>query len=346
MTIRATRLLSTTGLLLFAMLLSGCGSFTLDTVPTIAALPTLAPSPVSTATSAVGEGIGTPFDLTQEPSPTPAVLSTAPLGPISAAAGGDLPTLSPGVGGSQSPVIEYFMASPEPAAPGEPVVLIWSTLDGTNAAIYRLDTDGQQGESWPVDLQGSLTIFPETISQPEIYILILTNGIDTVEERLTVEVTCGSTWFFSPPPDAICPTGEPASSPAVIQEFEHGQMVLIEELDLIIILFEDLITESDQSKPAWRSMPNPYEEGMQEILPAVPPPDGKSYPQHGFGSVWQYTPAVKDRLGWAVDGEIPFDTTYQNGLGNDGEQFYFTNTQGEVITLVPDGLGWLVAGYD
>jgi hypothetical protein len=345
MTIRATKLLSSIGLLLFVMLASGCGSFALDTVPTIAALPTLAPSPVSTATSAVGEGVGTPFALTQEPSSTPAVLSTAPLGPTSAA-GGDLPTLSQGVGGSQSPEIEYFMASPEQAKPGEPVVLIWSTLYGTNAAIYRLDVSGQQGESWPVDLQGSLTILPEAISQPEIYILTLTNGIDTVEERLTIEVTCGSTWFFSPPPDDICPTGNPASSPAVIQEFEHGQMVLIEELDLIIILFEDLITESDQSKPAWRSMPNPYQEGMEEIQPAVPPPEGKSYPQHGFGSVWQYTPAVRDRLGWAVDGEVRFDTTYQNGLGDEGDQFYFTNTQGEVITLVPDGKGWLVAGYD
>jgi hypothetical protein len=134
MTIRATRLLSTIGLLLFTMFLSGCGGFTLDTVPTIAALPTLAPSPVSTATSAVGEGAETPFALTQELSSTPAVLSTAPLGPTSAAGGG-LSTLSPGVEGSQSPVIEYFMASPEPAAPGEPVVLIWSTLYGTNAAI-------------------------------------------------------------------------------------------------------------------------------------------------------------------------------------------------------------------
>jgi hypothetical protein len=332
--------------ILSALFASGCSSLAIDTVPTVAPLPTLEPSQVSTSTPAISEGEQTPLAPTLAASPTPPVSPTLPLGPTSAISGNELPTPSQGIGGAQSPVIEYFMASPEQATPGEAVVLVWSTLYGTNAAIVQLDADGQQGESWQVDLKGSLTVYPESAAQPETYILTLTDGITTIEERLTIEVTCGFSWFFSPPPDDICPTEEPTSSPAVTQEFEHGQMVLIEELDLIIILFEDLITESDQSKPAWRSILNPYEEGMEEIEPAVPPPDGKIYPQHGFGTVWRYTATVEDRLGWAVAGEVSFDTTYQNGLGDEGEQFYFTNTQGEVITLVPDGKGWLVAGYE
>ncbi|MBN1122377.1 MAG: hypothetical protein JXJ17_14980 [Anaerolineae bacterium] len=315
-------------------------------MPTVAPLPTLEPSQVSTSTPAIVESEQTLIAPTLATSPTLPVSPTSPLGSTSAISESELPTLSQGMGGSQSPVIEYFMASPEQAAPGEPVVLVWATLYGTNAAITQLDADGQQGESWTVELEGSLTVSPASAFQPETYILTLTNGITVIEERLTIEVTCGFSWFFSPPPDDICPTGEPASSPAGMQEFERGKMVLIEELDLIIILFEDLITESDQSKPAWRSIPNPYEEGMEGIEPAVPPPDGKSYPQHGFGTVWRYTATVEDRLGWAVSGEVSFNTTYQNGLGDEGEQFYFTNIQGEVITLVPDGKGWLVAGYE
>ncbi len=331
---------------LSALFASGCSGLAIDTVPTIVPLPTLEPSQVSTSTPAVVEGDQTPIAPTLVASPTLPVSPTSPLGPTSAISENELPVPSQGAGGSQSPVIEYFMASPEQAAPGETVVLVWSTLYGTNAAIYRVDADGQQGDSWPVDLQGSLIVYPESAARSETYVLTLTNGIAAIEERLAIEVTCGFSWFFSPPPDDICPTAEPASSPAVTQEFEHGQMVLIEELDLIIILFEDLITQSDQSKPAWRSVSNPYEEGMQEIDPAVPPPDGRYYPRHGFGTVWRYTATVEDRLGWAVTGEVSFNTTYQNGLGDEGEQFYFTNTQGEVITLVPDGKGWLVAGYE
>jgi hypothetical protein len=325
----------TGGLLAAALALAGCRAFVAD-VPTIAPLPTLTPSPTITDTP-----IPSPTSNVTPTAPltaTPAVTSTPPLGPSATldpfgTPGGVSPAFGP-------PVVNYFVATPEDPAPGEPLILFWSSQGATDAFVYRVEEDGQPGRTWTVDPSGSLTL--ESVAPDEdgtaTYVLAVTNAAATVEEELTVALglACGETWFFASEETdeaegetAACPDGPESTSQAVYQPFEKGRMFWIGETGEIIILF------NDGDEPAWLAVtetgpePGPDDQGDE-------PPQGLIRPLRGFGAVWTNNADVQNRLGWATAPESPFETTLQRG----GGQIALTGPAGEAIVLLPDGEAW------
>ncbi len=333
------------GVFLALIVCVGCSEW-LGEVPTVAALPTLTASPAPSPTPAVAPvtstSVPTPTE-TLTPTSTPAGTPTPPLGVTSTPAANETPI--PGLTTGREPHIVYFAATPEEVSPDEPILLFWSSQNGTEAAIYRRDENGTPGRTWAVALEGSLTVTAEAIGRSEIYVLAVTNGITTVEREVRVKVTCPFTWFFAPGPEDSCPQNEPVVSLAVTQEFERGRMIWLAANDQIVVLFNDFPTSPNESNPAWLLVADPFIEGSPESDPSIQPPSGLFQPVRGFGEVWRNMSGVRDRLGWATSSEIPFMSVTQSGRVGEDEQLYLTNQLGEVIALIPDGQGWLVVAF-
>jgi hypothetical protein len=329
-----------------ALLVTGCTAVVGDEVD-VAALPTLTPSPVMTVTPALGAG-GQPGYPNQPLTPTITLTpaqATQALGPTSTLNPAAFPTINPNLPTTVAPTVSYFVATPEHAREGEPVMLIWTTEGGTDAAVYRLNADSTPGQTWVVDLEGSLTVTPRDGFSMETYVLAVTNGVATVEQSLTFDVLCGRTWFFQPQPEDLCPTADPLRANAVMQEFEHGRMIRLASTGEIVVLFDDFPTSAGAQNPAWLRVADPYTEGALVEDPSIEPPPGLVEPERGFGMIWRDTPGVRDRLGWAVGPEQPYTSTQQTTQTPLGEQIFFTDPLDQVITLIPAQQGWLVAGF-
>jgi hypothetical protein len=327
-----------------ALLITGC-SAVVGSEFDVAALPTLTPSPAMTIAPVLGAGQG---DSNEAPTATITLTpgpATQALGPTSTINPAAFPTTNPNQPTTAAPTIAYFVATPEEARAGEPVMLIWTTEGGTDAAVYRLNADSTPGQTWVVDLEGSLTVTPRDGFSTETYVLAVTNGVATVEQSLTLSVQCSRTWFFQPAPDDLCPAADPLRTDAITQEFEHGRMVRLASTGEIVVLFDDFPTSAGAQNPAWLRVADPYSEGAPIDDPSIEPPPGLLEPERGFGLIWRDTPGVRDRLGWAVGPEQPYTATQQSSQTPLGEQLFFTDFLDQVITLVPAQQGWLVAGF-
>jgi hypothetical protein len=345
----------------FSILLPGCESW-LAAVPTVAPLPTLTPSPVATDIPLADVASAVPLTpsatATVTLTPTGFGTPTPPLGATPTLAPGE--TRTPGAVAYSdlvAPEVGYFVAFPREVQPGEESLLFWSTSGGSAAAVYALNPDGSRGQSWSVAAEGSLSVTPRATGRDAVYVLAVTNGITTVEQRVYITTTCDQFWFFSPPPEEGCPDGLPGSMQAVTQPFERGRMFWLSQTGEILVLFSDLPTVVDQiegddqeqagavSPPAWVRLSDPYIEGEPEIDETILPPEGLFQPRRGFGKLWRETPGMRDRLGWALGEEIGFEMTFQSEAFGESEQLYFTDELGAVVRLVPDGQGWLVVAY-
>jgi hypothetical protein len=71
------------------------------------------------------------------------------------------------------------------------------------------------------------------------------------------------------------------------------------------------------------------------------PPDGRWFPEFGFGKVWSSIPGVRERLGWAVGGEQGFTMIVQNANGEenfslpDGRSVVCGRGQGNACAISP-----------
>lgn len=321
-------------MLLVMAVLAGCATL-VGEYPSIAPLPTLTPSPAVSPTPALAEPTSAPGDPVV---PTATLAELAP--PAGAASPAPFDWPSPGASASPAgPAISYFVASPEEAAPGEPVLLFWSA-EGIEGAIYRLDAAGVPGQTWQVEPEGSLTVSLRGDGEEETFVLAVTNGVATVEARVVVGQSCAVAWYVIPGPPGLCPAGDQVPTDAAAQRFERGWMFWLAELGQIVVLYDEPSAQDDAT-PAWQMVSNPYVEGMPEDDPGLVPPEGMAQPRRGFGLVWRDAPTVRDRLGWATGAETPFSTTYQLAGPEGSQGMVFTTLDGQVILLVPGGQGWL-----
>jgi len=327
--------------LLGVALLVSCSNLVADQ-PEIAALPTLTASPFMSATPAVGDVItptpSTPtatstITLTPVVSPTPlfAALPTFSAGDLSVVPGlTDLP--------GPKPKINYFVSFPTAAAPGETVLLFWSTSGATSAAVTRIYENGSRGKSFAVSVEGSITITVDAKDKNQEYLLSITNGIVTVTKSLAVEVKCDLPWFFVPFPDSGCPDGDPSFGAAGVVNFERGKMFWIGPLNQIAVLFTDAPT-----RPAWLMVANPFQDGMPEDDGSISAPAGMKVPRRGYLYVWRDTPGLAERIGWALDDETSYGIIYAFERG-DTRTLYLSDPSSAVIGLQPGGVGWQVVG--
>ncbi len=327
--------------------LTACGAL-VEEVPTLSSLPTLTPSPFASPTPAIPD-LGTATPVTPTASPTVTLTAVSTPTPLFAL----VPTLSfqELTSGPQQPTdlpvprpkINYFVAFPTQAKPGETVLLFWSTSNATSAAVTRIYQGGKRGTSYGVQIDGSIPITADGKDRNQTYLLSVTNGITTVTKSLVIQVSCEINWFFVPFPDSGCPDGEPLTAAASTQQFEHGRMFWNSSTNIITVVFNDWPTVPDPKKPAWISLLNPWQNGMPADDPSLQPPPGLKQPVNAFGKVWRETPGVSDRLGWATGDETGYTVLFQTQAG-ESKILFFSDPSNAVLGLTPNGQGWQMVG--
>jgi len=294
-------------------------------------------------TSSDPNATATPITPTASPTVTltPIASATPPVGPSSTFDAALLTSTAAGPGGALTePVIEYFVAFPTEASPGDLILLFWKADNASTASIWRVKENGTPGKTWAVDTDGELSVQTTAAGRDEVYVLSVTNGIVTVEQEVTVTVKCGGNWFFEPAPEDGCPEADPQITTAVFQGFERGQIFWLQATNQIIVLF------NDQRRPTWISTPNPWFDGAPDNDPSLQPPPGLFQPTREIGLVWRGTAGVRDRLGWALGDAQQFNSTYQRARYDGGDLgLYFSDTSNGVIEMLPDGAGWKVISF-
>jgi len=313
--------------------------------PVIERLPTLTPSPVG---QEAGQPVN-PAEVQDIGEAVPSVQPTITLTPGNAATieFGPFPTSETpeSVSTAPDPVIEYFVANPTEGAEGDTITLFWATQEGTSAALYRLNSDGQPGTTWEVDLEGEFDVVVRESGRNEVYVLSVSNGIETVEQQVAIQVACDTQWFFEPAPEDGCPNSTAFEQQIRTQQFENGRMFRIGDTEEIVVIFDDVESAVAGGGQAWIAVADNFSEEQLADPGNISAPPGLIAPGGSFGAVWRNVEGVRDRLGWATNDEFEYTSTYQRINVDDTEQLYFTDETGAVITLVPGGRGWLVAGY-
>lgn len=321
--------------LFLALLISGCGATAVQVIPTD--IPTLTPTFTPTASRTPG------FDISPTITPTPVIASptggpspTSIFGPTSTPLP-NLPTPTRVIN-PNAPRIEFFTSDVLSAAPGGTITLFWSTRNTTGATIYRLDRNGQRNQLWNVPPDGSLPVTTRLSDRGQVdFILSVGQGVQTVEEPLTIPLACPDQWFFAPPPDS-CPNGPSEKTLLIEESFERGRMLYIAATNRVYALF------NDGSAPAWIVFENRYNPAVHPEMEAnfVPPP-GYYQPIARLGFVWRGRDVVRNRLGLAIQPEASYEGAFQTVTTPGGEEnLYVNSADGSVLQLLPGGSSWQI----
>ncbi len=100
-----------------------------------------------------------------------------------------------------------------------------------------------------------------------------------------------------------CPTASAVTSSALVQLFEHGQMIWRQDRRQIYASYDD---------GTWEVFEDTWEEGDPPFDPGLTPPAGMNQPLRQLGKVWREQPRVRERLGWATSDEIAFEGVFQS----------------------------------
>jgi hypothetical protein len=134
-------------------------------------------------------------------------------------------------------------------------------------------------------------------------------------------------------PPAATPTPSPTqrTTGATFQPFEHGFMVWRADNGEISVLVGG--DNGDLSV---------YPAAQYGALPtrAFQPPEGRRYPEFGFGRVWTGIPGVRERLGWALGGEQGY-TMILVAFDAGGSLTSFSLPDGRFLTQ-QSGISWLI----
>ncbi|MEA3307966.1 MAG: hypothetical protein U9Q70_00445 [Chloroflexota bacterium] len=225
-----------------------------------------------------------------------------------------------------------FTANVTVADPGQSITLTWHSCGATSATLYHLLPSGQFGTFWSVAPTGSMGYdISSTTRNSERFMLFISNSAgDSEMATLSLPLTCPDEWFFSPAPD-ICPAGPPVYSAGAEEHFEQGVMLWREAEDRIYVLF------ADEQVGVWRVYTDEWD---GEPDPNLEPPPGLYQPVRGFGLVWREQPHVRERLGWALIEEVPYESIYQSTSHWKYRHFYIKALDGGVWHLGPEGSEW------
>jgi len=86
------------------------------------------------------------------------------------------------------------------------------------------------------------------------------------------------------------------------QAFEHGRMIWREDKKRIYVLYDD---------NTWADYEDTFNSDTDPISTGLQPPAGLQEPAFGFGKVWRGQAGVRDRLGWATEGEQAYPGAIQ-----------------------------------
>ncbi len=317
---------------LAVLLLSGCGAAALPVIPTTQPTATASPSPAPTRTPG-RDATPSPQPLAPATTPTAGPSPTALFGaPAQQAQPTAAVVLNP-----NAPRIEFFTTDVLAVSPGSPLTLYWSTRNTTSANIYRLDR-GVRNQLWRVEPDGSLSVPTRASDRGSVeFLLSVGDGAQTVEQVLSVPVSCPDTWFFQPAPND-CPAGAAVETALGEQPFERGRMLYVGATDLVYALLNDGFA------PAWIVLDNRYDPATDaESEPSFVPPPGFYQPVRQLGFVWRGNDVVRSRIGLGVEPESSYQGFVQSAVLEDGATtLYIASADGSVLQLLPEGEQWQI----
>ncbi len=314
-----------------ALVLSGCGATVSPLVPT--ARPTQSPTPEPTATRTPDRDATPTYTPTRAviastggPSPTP-LFGAAVVLAVS-------PTSAPPVN-PNAPRVEFFTSNAAAVAPGSSVTLFWSTRNVSTAVIYQI-ANGIRSNLWNVSPDGNLPVSTRRSDRGSLeFVLSVGDGLQRVEQTLSIPLACPDVWFFNPSP-TDCPTGVAEETFIIEQPFERGRMIYLQNLNRIYALFNDTFD------PAWLVIDNRYDPAIHpESAAEFPVPPGAYQPIRELGFVWRGNDLSRNRLGLGIQPEAGFNGSIQFATNPDGRQtLYVSSVDGVVLRLLPGGAAW------
>lgn len=218
------------------------------------------------------------------------------------------PTTVPSTG----PRIISFTSSATAVDPGQSFTLSWEA-EGGAVQVCLADIIWWTYDCTDVALSGSQTFVGGQRAGVDSYILQVHHNEDLVTQQLGVQINClvawDAVWGIAQPTG--CPVAPYTTKAAVIQPFEHGVMIWLEESRQIYALAEGHSYSPIITEDTWTP-------DLPESDPTIIPPAGFYQPVRGFGLIWRtqsfydnsYTPA-RDALGWATAPEAPVTVGYQ-----------------------------------
>lgn len=327
--------------ILAAFMMAGCGEFEFGVETRLTTGRQEAATVVVTATQQIADNMvlvtvtpsaaaetGTPTETplaTETPTASPTATSTETATPTpvaQATSRPSFPTATPVL-----PQIISFTAVDESVRPGDVVTVNWAA-EGQSALLCLRFASGYTDNCYEVSLSGTRTLAIEDFRENIILDLHVSNAAG--QESLSsiyITLNCSEDyWFFEDPPES-CPIADAVDSYAAAQYFENGWMLWLEETDTIYAFFEPQRTYAvfysgfgDPDDPAANN--DDFE-----------PPDGYFVPKRGFGLVWGMYSYVREFLGWALDVEFGFDTTYQIGADPYNGRLYLLDPDGRLVIL-------------
>jgi hypothetical protein len=277
---------------------------------------TMAPPPTATATVA-------PPTSTNTPPPTNSPIATST--PSSTPA----PT-------QVIPVVFNFSITPTTTQRiGDRITMMWQAA-GEQAAICPL-----QGPRGPLEnlcvkvpLSGSRTVtVDESMLSYFGFLLRITSGTTESGADVNVRFQCQGLrdWFFQNHP-ASCPAANAQMSEAAAQPFEHGLMIWTKASDTFYVFFnggDPQLLEFGPPLLKSGASPNNRVGGA---------PEGRVEPVSGFGMLWrgefQEFSNVRQRLGWGLQPEFAYTSTYQ--CDRDIYFCYLRVPNNKILQLHPD----------
>jgi len=288
-------------------------------VPTLTLLPTdMIPTPTPVPPPESGAGLPTPVlqpSPTYVPSPTytPSptwVPSPTPIGWIPPSSGGP-PTLPPPNAPQPTPgpsptagvvdVLAFDVGPTQDVAAGETFVVHYEMIGYGTPAICTYDQNTWVRQcATNLPLVGAIEFtMPESVFYVDVKLIhpgILPDQTPVVR----VNSVCAHDWFFDFG-GGVCPNQSDLYFPATAQRFEHGLMVV--ETGRLHVYFDEGFYRTFWNPPAFGSG-----DGLE-------PPEGLLVPASPFVGVWAgsgpYTADLFDRLGWAVELPVTFQTVEQ-----------------------------------
>jgi hypothetical protein len=233
--------------------------------------------------------------------------------------------------------VDYFRANVAEADPGDSITLEWATTGADSVTLWRLMATGQLAEFWDVEQSGTFDYaIPKHARNRITFALAVTPGMGELGTSMTtleIPLRCPDTWFFANPPD-ICPATAAIVSAGAEQHFQGGLMLWSAAEDRIYVLF------AGGQEPEWNAFTDEWDPGEPENDPTLQPPAGFYQPVRGFGQVWREQPGVRDRLGWAIDEEIGYQTAVQRTSYAKYNETYIRAVDGGVWRLEAERSGW------
>lgn len=126
-----------------------------------------------------------------------------------------------------------------------------------------------------------------------------------------------------------CPIGtppEPSTPTSAAQSFEGGSMLWVDGVPgTVYVLYQD---------GTYQTFPDTYDPNLDPESGGEQPPDGFFAPVRGFGKIWREQPGVRDRLGWATNGEAGGATSLQSFISG---RMIAAQMRGDMLTLIYAG---------